>query len=153
MESTLKYLNVEPQYTEAELQKVSKTAPDLKGETVSRAKQTAANSGLTVQVLGEGETVISQVPSAGQSIPEDGIIIIYTEEFSKIKVVKVPNFTGLTVSQANNKAHEVGINIVLSGPVGDAGVVAYNQSVAAGTEVSPGASITVHFHTTTQAAD
>ena len=36
---------------------------------------------------------------------------------------------------------------------GDAGVVAYNQSVAAGTEVSPGASITVHFHTTTQAAD
>ena len=153
MESTLKYLNVEPQYTEAELQKVSKTAPDLKGETVSRAKQTAANSGLTVKVLGEGETVISQVPSAGQSIPEDGIIIIYTEEFSKIKVVKVPDFTGLTVSQANNKAHEVGINIILSGPVGDAGVVAYNQSVAAGTEVSPGASITVHFHTTTQAAD
>lgn len=153
MESTLKYLNVEPQYTEAELQKVSKTAPDLKGDTVSQAKQTAANHGLTVKVLGEGETVISQVPSAGQSIPEDGIIIIYTEEFSKIKVVKVPDFTGMTVEQANRKAHEVGINIVLSGPVGDAGVVAYNQSIAKGTEVSPGASITVYFHTTTQAAD
>lgn len=153
MESTLKYLNVEPQYTQLELEKVSKTAPDLTGETVSQARQTAANHGLTIKVLGAGESVISQVPSAGQSIPEDGIIVVYTEEFSKIKVVNVPDFTGMTVDQANKKAHEVGINIILSGPVSDAGVVAYNQSVSAGTEISPGSSMTVYFHTTTQAAD
>ena len=153
MEATLKYLNVEPQYTESELKKVSKTAPDLRGDTVSQAKLNAANHGLTVKVLGAGETVISQVPSAGQSIPEDGIIIIYTEEYSKIKVVEVPDFSGMSASRANAKAHEIGINIVISGPAGEAGAVAYNQNVAAGTQVSPGASVTVYFHTTTQAAD
>ena len=152
MESTLKYLNVEPQYTEAELAKVSKTAPNLTGETVSEAKQIAANHGLTVKVIGSGTNVISQVPSASQSIPENGIIIVYTEEDSETKVVEVPDFGGMTASQANAKAHEVGINIVLSGPASEAGAVAYNQSVASGTEVSPGTSVTVYFQTTTQSA-
>ena len=58
----------------------------------------------------------------------------------------------MTASQANAKAHEVGINIVLSGPASEAGAVAYNQSVASGTEVSPGTSVTVYFQTTTQSA-
>lgn len=153
MEATLKYLNVEPQYTQSELEKVSKTAPNLIGQSVSLARQTAANSGLSVKVIGNGDGVISQIPSANQSIPENGIIVVYTEDSSKATVVKVPDFSGMTASQANKKAHEVGINIVLSGPAGEAGAVAYNQSVAKSTEVSPGTSITVYFHTTIQEAD
>ncbi len=153
MESTLKYLNVEPQYTEKELQNVSKTAPNLVGDSVSQAKVNAANSGFTVEVVGNGKTVISQVPSAGQSIPDNGVIILYTKENTKAEVVEVPNFIGLTVSQANQKAHEAGINLIISGPAGEASAEVYSQSVAKGTEVQKGSSVTAYFHSTTKTVD
>ncbi len=154
MESTLKYLNVEPQYTAKELANVSKTAPNLVGETVGQAKMMAAEKGFSVKTVGSGDTVISQVPAVGQAIPDEGIIIIYTDDSAKSdKMVKVPDFNGLTASQANEKAHSVGINITLSGPSGEMGAVAYNQNIAAGTEVASGTSVTVYFHTTSQAAD
>ena len=154
MESTLKYLNVEPQYTAKELASVSKTAPNLVGETVRTAKVTAAGKGLTVKVVGSGENVVSQIPAAGQSIPDEGIIIIYTDEGSDTdKMVEVPDFNGMSASRANEKAHKVGINIVFSGPSGEKGAEAYNQNIAAGTKVAPGTSVTVYFHTTSQAAD
>ncbi|MGN1419004.1 MAG: penicillin-binding transpeptidase domain-containing protein [Acutalibacteraceae bacterium] len=153
MESTLKYLNVQPQYTQEELESVSKTAPNLVGESVGEAKVTAANNGLTVKVIGDGESVVSQVPAAGQSVPKGGIIVVYTDGNSETKTVSVPNFKGMSASEANSVAHEAGINIVLSGPSSESGAVAYNQSVAADSKVSCGSSVTVYFHTTTQAAD
>lgn len=153
MESTLKYLNVQPQYTKEELEKVSKTTPDLTTLSVSRARLAAAESGFTVKVLGEGDTVISQVPSAGQSIPESGMIVAYTDNNTKAKSAVVPSFKGMTASQANSAAHDAGINITLSGPSGEAGAVAYNQSIASGETVDFGAEITVYFHTTKQEAD
>lgn len=153
MESTLKYLNVQPQYTASELQNVSKKAPSLIGETIAAAKQTAANSGLTVKVIGSGEKVISQVPASGQSIPEGGIVVVYTEESTETVVVEVPDFSGMSVSKVNKLAHEVGINVIISGPAKEAGAESYNQNIAKGTSVAPGSSVTVYFHTTTQTAD
>lgn len=153
MESTLKYLNVQPQYTQEELKSVSKTAPNLVGETVSSAKQIAANSGLSVKVIGSGDKVVSQVPASAQSVPDGGIIVVYTQDSSDKVVVEVPDFSGMSASRVNRKAHEAGINVVLSGPASDAGAVVYNQSVAKGTKVAPGSTVTVYFHTTTQAAD
>lgn len=153
MESTLKYLNVEPQYTAKELAKVSKKTPDLTGKAVAVARTEAANSGFTVKVNGGGDTVISQVPSAGQSIPSNGVIVLYTDKNSKAEVVKIPSFVGLTVSQANQKAHEIGINLIISGPANEASATVYSQSVAKDTEVQKGSSITVYFHSTTKTID
>ncbi|MCM1392864.1 MAG: penicillin-binding transpeptidase domain-containing protein, partial [Ruminococcus sp.] len=153
MESTLKYLNVEPQYTAKELASVSKTAPNLVGESVSKAKVSAASLGFTVKVIGSGESVTSQVPAAGQSIPDNGVIIVYTDKDSKAEVVKMPSFIGMSASQANQKAHDVGINLIISGPASEASAVAYNQSVAKDTEVQKGSSVTVYFHSTTKTVD
>lgn len=153
MESTLKYLNVAPQYTEQELKSVTKTTPDLVGQSVSNARVKAANSGLSVKVVGSGKTVISQVPSSGQSVPDGGVVIVYTENEDKQQTAVVPDFKGMTASAVSSKASEVGINVVLSGPVSQAGAVAYNQSVAAKTKVSYGSSVTVYFRTTAQADD
>ncbi|MBO5937489.1 MAG: PASTA domain-containing protein [Clostridia bacterium] len=145
MEPTLEYLSVERKYTAEELSKISKSTPDLIGKTVSAAKSLASNQGLKVKIVGEGDTVISQMPAATQTIPQGGVIVLYTEKDSGSAKTKVPDFTGLTVSQVNSLAGEYCLNIVFSGPTNEAGVKAYAQSVAKGAKVDMGSSVTVTF--------
>lgn len=153
LEPTLEYLNVEPQYTASELESVSHTTPSLVGKSVSDAKITAAGEGFTTRVVGTGDQVVSQVPSAGESIPENGVIVIYTQQNTQAQEVEVPDFTGLSVSQVNRLAAESGINVVFSGPTDTAGIKAYNQSVAADTLVEAGSRITVYFRSDDIAID
>ncbi|MBQ8503881.1 MAG: PASTA domain-containing protein [Clostridia bacterium] len=153
MEATLEYLNVEPQYTESELESVSHTTPSLVGKGVSEAKVAAAGEGFTTRVVGTGEQVISQVPSAGESIPENGVIVIYTDKNIEAQEVEVPDFTGLSVSQVNRLAAKTGLNVVFSGPTDMAGIKSYNQNVAAKTMVEAGSRVTVYFRTDDIAID
>lgn len=145
MEPTLEYLSVERKYTAEEIAKLSKTTPDLIGKTVNAAKSLASNEGLKVKIVGKGDTVISQMPAAGQTIPQGGVIVLYTEKDAKIERTTVPDFSGLTLSQVNALAGEYSLNVVFSGPTGEAGVKAYAQSIAKGTEVDLGSGITVTF--------
>ncbi len=145
MEPTLEYLSVERKYSADELLKFSKSTPDLIGKAVSAAKNLASNEGLKVRVIGEGDTVISQMPSASQTIPQGGVIVLYTEKDSTNKKTKVPDFTGLTVSQVNALAGEYCLNVVFSGPTKESGVKAYAQSIAKDIKVDIGSSITVTF--------
>jgi stage V sporulation protein D (sporulation-specific penicillin-binding protein) len=145
MEPTLEYLSIERKYTAEELSKISKSTPDLIGKTISAAKSLASNQGLKVKIVGEGDTVISQMPAASQTIPHGGVIVLYTEKDAQSKKTKVPDFTGLTVSQVNSLAGEYCLNIVFSGPTKEAGVKAYAQSIAKGVKVDIGSSITVSF--------
>ncbi|MBQ7294878.1 MAG: PASTA domain-containing protein [Clostridia bacterium] len=145
LEPTLEYLNVERKYTPEELAKLSKTTPELIGKTVSAAKSIAAGENLKIKVVGDGDTVISQMPAGLQSIPQGGVIVVYTENSGAPQKVEVPDFTGKTVSQVNALAAEYGINIKFSGPTDEAGVKAYNQSVEKGTQIDLGSSITVSF--------
>ncbi len=145
MEPTLEYLNVERKYTPEELTKLNKTTPELIDKTVSAAKSLASNEGLKIKIVGEGDTVISQMPAALQSIPQGGVIVVYTEKGGTPQKATVPDFTGMTVSQVNALAVERGINIIFSGPTEEAGVKAYDQSVDKDTKVDLGSSITVSF--------
>lgn len=153
MESTLKYLNIEPQYTAKELEKISKTTPDVTGDTVAIAKSKAAGEGLTLRVIGNGKEVLSQVPAAGQTIPYNGVIVVYTQEESETQVVKVPNFKGMTASAVNQTAAAYGLNVTLSGPSGSAGAVAFKQSIENNVEVQLGTAITVYFQATANMDD
>ena len=153
LESTLKYLNVEPQYTKDELASISSKTPDLCSQEVYSAKVAAANEGFSVKIVGNGNTVVSQVPAAGQSIPEGGVIVIYTEDNSKTQVVKVPSFIGMTAGEANRTAIASGLNIVFSGPSQSAGAKVVKQSVETGTELEAGSSITVVFQATANMDD
>ncbi len=153
LEPTLEYLNVEPQYTQSELETVSHITPSLVGKSVSEAKATAAAGSFTVRVAGSGKKVVSQVPSAGESIPENGIIVVYTDNKADVQEVKVPDFTGLSVSQVNRLAVKSGLNVVFSGPTDTEGIKAYNQNIAADTVVEAGSKITVYFRSDDIAVD
>lgn len=152
LEATLKYMNVEPQYTAEELKKVSRTTPSLIGETPANARAKAQQAQLSLRVIGDGEKIVSQVPTAGQSISENGVIIAYTENAKTMKV-EVPSFIGMTASSVKQEAAAVGLNITFSGPSSASGATAVRQSIAAGTEIQAGTTVTVQFQATANMND
>lgn len=141
----LPYLGVEPQYTESELATLDKTTPSVTGQSVGDARAAIASAGLNCRVIGTGGTVERQVPSAGKSISESGMVVLYTGA-EEADMVEVPDFTGMSVSQANEAAGNRGLNIKFAGnSLTQTGAVAYSQDYAAGTSVEIGTIITVSF--------
>ena len=136
---------MEPQYTESELATLDKTTPSVTGQSVGDARAAIASAGLNCRVIGTGGTVERQVPSAGKSISESGMVVLYTGA-EEADMVEVPDFTGMSVSQANEAAGNRGLNIKFAGnSLTQTGAVAYSQDYAAGTSVEIGTIITVSF--------
>lgn len=108
MSEILPYLGVEAKYTEEELAKLDTSTPDVLGKNVQEAQNTLQSAELDVKVYGQGETVLSQVPEPGKSIPKSGCVVLFTDEESTSQTVTVPNLVGLTLSQANSVAANAG---------------------------------------------
>lgn len=141
-------MGIEPTYTDSELAKLSEPAPDMVGKTVGAAKAELSGTEHVVRVIGSGDTVISQSPEAGRTTPANGVIVLYTEDNAEKETALVPDFSGLTVSQANQMAVNRGFNIRISGSsFSTDSVVAYKQEYAEGTELELGSIITVYFRT------
>lgn len=147
MKSTLDYLDIEPQYTEQELEKISACVPDVSGMPLWQAKNTALASGLEIKAYGSGETVVSQLPAAGKLIPKGGIIVAYTDKAEENDTVTVPDFSNKTVIEVNELAAERSLNVIFSGPAEETAVISYSQSLDAGTLVKAGTTLTVYFST------
>lgn len=154
LEQILTYLGVDHSYTAEEMKLLVETAPHFTGKSISEARSLVSGSNLSVKVIGEGDAVIAQYPEVGRELPSDGMIVLYTETDYTAENVSVPDFTGLTVSEANRVAMNNGLNIKISGSSLNSGTVyAYKQSVDAGTSVNMGEIITVSFKTTVDVAD
>ena len=151
LEKVLTYLNVEPQYEDSEMKNISSTTPQLVGKTVEQAKQIASN--YKVKVVGGGKEVVSQTPAASSQIRTGGVIVIYTDETAEKQMVEVPDFNGMTMSQANSAANREGLNIRFSGTTNSSEVNAYKQSVEAGSKAETGSVITVYFKTNVNVQD
>ncbi len=154
IEQTLRYMNVEPVYTAEQLAEIDQTTPAVKDLSVSKAKDILYAKDFNARVVGNGDTVISQFPAQGQSIPAEGVVILYTQKNGKVQTTaEVPDLTGLTVSEANKRAINAGFNIRVTGPTEFSGVVAYSQSIEQGTKAELGSTITVSFKTNTGVQD
>lgn len=69
-------------------------------------------------------------------------------------MVKVPDLTGLSVSEASERAKRCGLNIRLSGnQLTETGVISHSQSITVDTEVEQGTVITVYFRHSQGVAD
>ena len=153
IEQTLEYMNVEPVYTDEELAKLNASTPNVVNMTVSSAKSTLKNQNFSARVVGNGDKVIAQYPVADQSIPMNGVVILYTESGNTETSSSVPNLLGMSISEANRVAVNSGYNIRVSGASLDSEVVSYRQSIEEGTQASLGSTITVYFKTTSGVQD
>ena len=146
LEEAMKYYNVQPQYTEEEMSKLEKATPSLTGLSLDKAKSQLDSMDLKYIVVGNGKKVVGQSPAADRNIPTGGTVVLYTKKDYKAETVKVPDFTGLGVSEANQLAADNGLNIRFSGNNLESGnVTAYRQSTEKNTEVEKGTVITVFF--------
>lgn len=141
----LPYLGYEPQYSEEELAKLSVQVPGLVDSTVASARQQLQSSNMSCKVIGNGDTVVKQMPTAGQSVAPGSTVILYTEDTAATQV-SVPNLSGMTPSVVNSSAAAAGINVEFSGnTISGGSVISYNQSIAPDTLVDPGTIVTVYF--------
>ncbi len=154
IEKTLTYLNVERQYNESEKDKLDEEVPNITGKTVSEAREMLSELGLKIKIVGDGESVVSQMPAYSQFIPQNGVVVAYTSEYAEKTTAVMPDFTGMSISQANYEAVQLGINVKISGnSLSASGLTAYSQSVAPGKEVECGSTVTVYFRTTVGVSD
>lgn len=144
MTDILPYMGYEPQYTDEELEKISVSVPDVTGEEISAAKTRINSLKLSYKVIGSGETVVKQLPEAGSSVYNGGMVILYTEE-TESQTATVPNLIGLTASEVNSAAAAAGINVEFSGSISSNTVLSYDQDIKAGETVSLGQIVTVYF--------
>ncbi|MBR2338069.1 MAG: PASTA domain-containing protein [Clostridia bacterium] len=145
LKDILPYLGVEPNYTEAEISSLDRSTPNVVGKSVTAAASVLKGVTLNYQVVGKGDTVVSQMPIAGATIPKNGTVWLYTDS-SETKTATVPDFAGRTVAQVKQAANTAGINVLFSGISASSGTpTASRQSMVAGTKVSKGTVVTVEF--------
>ncbi len=144
MADVLPYLGYEPSYTEEEIKKLAIDVPDVTNISLTEAKAKITNSKLSYKVVGNGEKVIRQLPEAGNKVATGGVVILYTDDTASTTVT-VPNFTGLTATEVNTQAANIGLNVEFSGNTAISGLKAYNQSIAPNTSVEVGTIVTVYF--------
>ncbi|QEY33590.1 PASTA domain-containing protein [Caproiciproducens galactitolivorans] len=146
MEEILPYLGVQRKYTDSELAKLDVKAPDVVGKTIDEAKSILNKQKLTPKIYGSGSKIVSQVPESGKTIPQNGTMVLFTDEKSSDTIVTVPKLTGMSLAAANKTAANAGLNISITGAaLTGTNPVSNSQSIAAGTKVPPGTVVVVGF--------
>ncbi len=145
LEESLKYLKVEPVYTDGEMVTKDVTTPDLINESVASAAERLKNLGLADSLHGNGDTVTDQIPKPGAKLPEGGTVILYSGDAKPESKAEVPDVVGLTPDQATKKITSAGLYINMTGTKKKSGLKATKQSPAAGTVLDIGAVVTVEF--------
>jgi beta-lactam-binding protein with PASTA domain len=124
------------------------------GSNVDDAKQKLRKDGFEVRTVGKGDVVVSQIPAYNQSMPKNGVIVLYTETDAERDMTTVPDLRGMSVSLATKTALASGLNIKISGNALNAGELSsYDQNFKPGEPVECGKTITVYFKSDTGVGD
>ena len=146
-DNVLRYLNIEPQYTEEELASLDNSVPNVEGLEKNEAISKFANTGLKYNIIGSGGKIVSQIPKGGSTLPDGSTVVLYTEE-AQSQQVEVPNLLGMTASQANTALTNAGLNIKeinTSANASSGTAVVNKQEPEAGTKVDRGTVVNVQF--------
>lgn len=145
-DQVLRYMDVEPQYTEEDMNSNNKTVPNVVGLKRDEVVKVFGESGLRYNIIGNGEKVLSQIPSGGTELAEGSTVALYTEK-DKTATVIVPDVLGRTATDANIILTNAGLNMKVFGAedTGQGTAVVSTQTPAAGTEVDRGTAVSVEF--------
>ena len=119
MNEMLSYLGYEPQLTEEELAEKEVKVPSLIGRKPHDAQSALIEIGLATRFVGEGSTVIRQIPQEWQTMPKGGTVILYTDEEKIATDISVPDVVGLNAQEANKIITEKRLNVEIRGVTAD----------------------------------
>ncbi len=143
----LPYLGYYAEYTEEDLEDMDVSVPYIRGSTVEQATSTLEALGLEIEVIGEGDTVIRQVPSSGSTMPTGCTVVVYTDADYGVQYTTVPDISGCSLSEANRLLSNAGLNLLpLGGAAQKSGAVCSGTSnYSVGTTVEVGTIIEAYF--------
>ena len=122
--------------------------PSVENEKLAYAKQLLGNAGFKYTIVGNGETVLSQMPVVGTALGSNAVVILYTEKTEPEKVV-VPDLHGYFASDANQILGNYGLNMKVVGKESlGRTVLVGTQDPPAGTEVVKGTVVSVEYNYT-----
>jgi len=145
METVLPYIGVEKDVSQDNSVKV----PWLTDMPISDAIAQAEAFDYQIIIKGNGDYVTSQVPRGSSVIDRTNkIITLYTGDATEELSVTVPDLVGKGAYAANQMLANAKLNVCIEGTdnyMSGAGAVVIEQSIPAGTKVSPGTVVTVTF--------
>lgn len=116
--------------------------PDVQNKTVTEAQKVLTNAGFRTQINTEGnknEVLVSeQVPAKDTKLPNNSLVVLYTEEDTVRTSTTVPDLNGLTASQAADSLKAKNLNISIEG----SGLVV-SQDPPNGTSVEQGSIVKI----------
>lgn len=150
LKNILPYMGVEAVYTQEELDNMAIKVQNYKNWSLEYAKSVIEQKGLKVTVVGNGNTVVKQLPEAGSYIEKNsGNIVLYTGSEDPSEDISVPDLIGKPAVLANASLVNLGLNVKIEGTPhylsGSKEVVVVEQSVAPGTKVARGTVVTLTF--------
>lgn len=149
-EDILPYLGIEPDYSAEELYRVNVVMPGVMGMTEREAAKTLAESSLEYRLIGNGSTVVGQIPGAGKLVPGRSTVLLYTDDSMPTERVRVPELRGMTATEATQALSDCGLYLQAKGTDRKTRhVLVTAQSIEAGAEVERGTTVTVIFADTT----
>ena len=150
MADILPYLGVKQSFSEDDIAGKTVIVEDFSGMTGKDAEKLLKNQNLCAKMIGTGETVTGQIPSAGDQVPGGSQVLLYLGEKTDDRTVKVPDFAGMNRQQASDAAGALGLYILVSGNQDTAAnIIVTAQSVPPETEVTTGTTIRLEFTDTT----
>lgn len=143
MNEILPTLGIERQYDDESQMNVA--ISDYTGLSVSEAKKTIEGKGIKCEVMGNGDTVVAQVPSSGSILlVQNGKVVLYTGTSTpEDNLVTIPDLTGVGAETANTTLVSKGLNVAINGSLNESGAVVTAQSPAAGEAVPKGSLVTI----------
>lgn len=147
MGEVLPYLGYLPEYSSDDEKYRSVSVENYTGKSVSDAEAAVKKLGLSVEVIGEGGTVVSQMPPAGTDVTVNvGKVLLYASNDAQEVTVTVPDLVGKGVTECKELLSGRGLNANLTGtPSASESCYAVKQYPEAGTRVKAGAVVTVEF--------
>lgn len=107
----LPYLGYYAEYTDEDLENLDVTVPSVEGAELESATATLKSLTLEYEIVGEGSSVVKQVPTRGNTMPRGCTVILYTEEDYEEQWVEVPDISGMSLEKANKKLTSLGLNL------------------------------------------
>ena len=114
LEKALPYLGIYPEYSEEEEAHKDVSVPLLIDTPTASAIDKLEDYGLNYEIVGEGSTVLEQMPATGTPVAKGGTVVLYTRKMTPTPVT-VPNVVGCTLAEANQILTEAKLNYVSKG--------------------------------------
>ena len=145
----LPYLGVAPHYSSRELGAVDIRTPDVKGKSVTEAKDLLKSQRVPHLMIGDGDTVLDQIPPAGVYLPGTAEMLIFTEGSAQTGDVAMPNVLGMRPGKVNQALKDAGLFMRATGALpqdnDEDALQATFQSVEAGKMIPYGSIVEVEF--------